>query len=54
MASLVSYSAHGACMLMLAARQAGVPVTAMLAPRRADIAVLCRTITAPIRMRWTR
>lgn len=50
-ASLVSYSAHGGMMLILAARQARVPVTALLIPRRADIALIYRTVSGPLRTR---
>jgi O-antigen/teichoic acid export membrane protein len=53
-ASLISYSVHGTLMLNVAARQAGVRVRDLSIPRRADLALVFRTVTTPLRVRSSR
>ena len=53
-ASLVSYSLNGAIMVILGSRQAGVPVRAMILPRRADLERLRRTLASPLESRLNR
>lgn len=50
-ASLLSYSANGSWMILLAARHAGVSARAMIVPRVADLVMLRRIIGAPARSR---
>jgi O-antigen/teichoic acid export membrane protein len=49
LASLISYSAHGTMMVIIASRQARVGIGELSRPRRADVALVIRTLAAPIR-----
>jgi O-antigen/teichoic acid export membrane protein len=49
LASLISYTTHGTLMVIIASRQAGVGIGELARPRRTDLALVVRTLTAPLR-----